>query len=82
MPPVQTAAGKCCTSRWRTQYLRVSSTRCLARTVSISIKAAPEERHFRQFNGHWGHVDAYDTASARYLLRVFVPGAKPKIATW
>ncbi|CAJ1334165.1 unnamed protein product [Effrenium voratum] len=36
--------------------------------------------HAPQFNGHWGHVDAYDAASARYLLRVFVPGAKPKIA--
>lgn len=38
----------------------------------------------RQFNGHWGHVDGFDSTSQRYLLRVFTgqPGAKPKIATW
>jgi len=38
--------------------------------------------HAPQFNGHWGHVDGFDSTSQRYLLRVFTgqPGAKPKIA--
>ena len=36
----------------------------------------------RQFNGHWGHVDGFDAKAQRYVLRVFIPGAKPKIAAW